>query len=58
MGIFQLIKEARAFKTHDHISISGSGVASTTSAHYANSPKAKKAAKAISEMMATKECKA
>ena len=50
LGFFRLIKEAREFKTHDHITISGSGVASTTSAHYMNSPKARQAAKGIAEM--------
>ncbi len=58
MGIFQILKEAKKFKAHSHIKISGAGVASTTSAHYLNSPKARKAAKAISEMMNTKEEKA
>ena len=51
MGIFQILKEAKKFKAHSHIKISGAGVASTTSAQYLKSKKARETAKAISEMM-------
>lgn len=54
--MFRLIRmliEARKFKTHKHIKISGAGVASTTSEHYMNSPKCQLQAAKIREYWST-----
>lgn len=56
MGIIQLIRKARSFKTHEHVTISGSGVISTTSEHYIlHSKRAKETVLAVREIMSEKK---
>lgn len=50
MGILKAMWKSRGFKSHDHITVSGGGVISTTVDHIISTPNAKRTVDAVKEL--------